>query len=60
MFLMANWDKLNKEFDECLANLTDEEFQKWYDERLTNRKKRRFEMKHKAKMITWNKNKIIY
>ena len=27
---MANWKKLNKEFDEVLNNLTDEEWEGWY------------------------------
>ena len=27
---MANWKKLNKEFDEVLNNLTDEEWEAWY------------------------------
>lgn len=26
---MANWDKLNKEFDDCLNNMSDEEFRAW-------------------------------
>lgn len=28
---MANWDKLNKEFDEILNNISDEEWNDWYN-----------------------------
>jgi hypothetical protein len=28
---MANWDKLNKEFDSVINNISDKEFLCWYD-----------------------------
>ena len=29
--MMANWDKLNKEFDAILNNISDEEWNDWYN-----------------------------
>lgn len=28
---MADWKKLNKEFDDLIDNISDEDFKKWYD-----------------------------
>jgi hypothetical protein len=29
--MMANWDKLNEEFDAILNNISDEEWNDWYN-----------------------------
>lgn len=47
---MANWGKLNKEFDTLLDNLTDEDWNNWFAKREANKSMRKFEMQLKAKI----------
>ena len=41
---MANWEKLNKEFDDLIDNLSDEEWNTWYENREEKRTVRRQKM----------------
>lgn len=42
---MANWEKLNKEFDDVIDNLSKEDWERWLANRKANRKKRIKKMK---------------
>lgn len=41
---MANWEKLNKRFDEVLDSLTQEDWQKWDSQKEANTQQRRKEL----------------
>jgi len=47
---MANWDKLNKEFDSVFESLTSEDWKLWEDQRAAKKKLRRLELMLKAKL----------
>lgn len=47
---MANWDKLNKEFDQLIDNLSAEEWMIWAANKQTRKVMRRLEMEMKAKL----------
>jgi len=46
---MANWDKLNAEFDALINKMTAEKWAEWQSNRPANRKIRKAEMLAKAK-----------
>lgn len=45
---MANWKKLNKEFRDLIDNISDEDFDKWYDNREVKKQIRRQQMQIEA------------
>ena len=47
---MANWDKLNKQFDELIDNLSAEDWRIWAENRESRKAMRRLEMNMKAKL----------
>lgn len=47
---MANWEKLNKEFEAALSNLTDEQFAFWNSQKESKKKMRRTELELSAKI----------
>lgn len=46
---MANWEKLNAEFDSVIDNMTDEDWRSWEKNRKENRLKRKANMQTKCK-----------
>jgi hypothetical protein len=48
--IMANWDKLNNEFDKVINNLTDSDWENWMKNRQQNKLMRRSEMILKAQI----------
>ncbi len=46
---MGKWDKLNKELDDVLARLTDEDWDKWYANQRQNQLSRR-EVENKSRL----------
>lgn len=48
--MVANWDILNKEFDDLLNRLSDDEWQEWYDHKDTQETILRLELTIKAKI----------
>lgn len=48
--MMANWEMLNKEFEQVLNNLTDEAWDSWASQREAKKAMRRQELLLKAKM----------
>ena len=47
---MANWDKLNKEFDQLLDNMSAEDWNTWAANKESRKAMRRLEMELKAKL----------
>ncbi len=47
---MANWKILNREFDDVLSNLTDEQLESWMKDRKENKSLRRAKLKILAKI----------
>lgn len=47
---MANWDKLNKEFDQLMGSMTQEAWERWSANREDRKAMRRLEMEMKAKL----------
>ena len=47
---MANWEKLNKKFDETLDGLTNEDWDNWFRDREKNKEFRKEQRLLKAKM----------
>jgi hypothetical protein len=48
--IMANWEKLNNEFDKVINNLTDSDWDNWMKNRQQNKLMRRSEMILKAQI----------
>jgi hypothetical protein len=48
--MVANWDILNKEFDDLLERLTDEDWIKWHENIETQKKMDRLDMLLKAEL----------
>jgi hypothetical protein len=48
--MVANWDILNKEFDDLLDRLSNEEWQEWYAKKETQEKILRLELTLRAKI----------
>lgn len=46
---MANWDKLNTEFDRVLSSMTDADWNKWQSERAFKKTQRRNLLQQQAK-----------
>jgi hypothetical protein len=55
--MMANWDKLNKEFDVILNNISDEEWNDWYGNIDAQKEMYKMQMMLEAKMQS---EKIIF
>ncbi len=47
---MANWDKLNKEFDQLMGSMTPEAWERWSANRVARKAMRRSELEMKAKL----------
>jgi hypothetical protein len=47
---MANWDKLNQEFDNLLENISDQEWETWAQNREQKKIVRRLQLELKAKI----------
>lgn len=55
--MMANWEKLNKEFDAILDNISDQEWNDWYDSIDAQKEMCQMQMMLEAKMQS---EKIIF
>lgn len=45
---MANWEKLNKEFDQVMNNMTDQDWINWQNNRLVNKQKRQADLQNRT------------
>lgn len=50
--MMANWDKLNKEFSNLMDSFTDSDWENWESNRVARKALRRMELLMKAKIQT--------
>jgi hypothetical protein len=49
---MANWEKLNSKFNQIIDNMSNEDWNKWYSERMAKKAMRNSEMLNKIMIKT--------